>query len=71
MKAYTIIGYWEDSTEITTYCVEATNECGAVQRCIYPFDKDRQRTFMVVGIFEGDHLNLNECPTVSAAADWK
>ena len=72
MKKYTVAAFFDDNQQIISYQTEADDETKAVanmRECEYY--KDNLDNIMIVGIFKGHCIDMNECDSVSALQDWQ
>ena len=68
---YTVSGFFEDTQQITCFHTEAKDATGAVANMKRSrYHKNQQDNVMIVGVFEGCHVDMNECESVSALQDW-
>lgn len=68
-QKYTVIGYYEESSEIINTHVIAKDECDAVQVACKDLKADPENV-VIVDILSGHHQSLLDETTLSCACDW-
>lgn len=78
---FTVVGYYEDNSQIFCEHVMATDSNDAVKQLIKKIEEKRgvvnpdgqkgiRNGICIVEIFRGHHESLNDCSTLSCAFDW-
>jgi len=81
LDPFTIVGYYEDESQIFTEYVMAVNSNDAVKRLVDKIEKDKKAAdngikkairdnIVIVSIFRGQLEDLNDCSQLSNACDW-